>query len=556
MLFLKPNVQNNISNFIKVAAWGLLLFVPFIGASHLFDWDEINFAESAREMMITQEYFRVQINFSPFWEKPPLFFWLQVLSYKWFGVNEFAARFPNAICGVLVLITVFYIGQKHFNNRLAWLWVLFITGSITPHLYYKSGIIDPWFNFFIFISIYQLFLAAQAEEKRTLHFLLMGIFNGLAILTKGPVALLVLGLCGFTLWAIKRFKPYFTLWQLLMALITIVGITSIWFMSELIKNGPKVLSDFIAYQIDLFLNPVAGHGQPWYYHPVVIFFGCFPASIFALKAFVHQRKNQTQPQQLFKLVMNIMFWVVLILFSIVKTKIVHYSSLCYVPLTFLAAWYTEEILTTQQPLPKFKPLLVLFIGLILSGAFATLPFIEYYKYDLIPHIKDAFAVGNLEVQGIWNGWEWMIGVLFGILLLIFYMQQYRRNTIAAVYALLIATGIMIPLLVFQLAPKVEQYTQGSAIEFYKSLQQKDCYVETFGFKSYAQYFYAQQKQHTHPERNNKEWLFTQPTDKPVYVVAKITSEKECKSYPFKEIGRKGGFIFYEKINLTDSLSSH
>jgi len=58
-------VQNNISNFIKVAAWGLLLFVPFIGASHLFDWDEINFAESAREMMITQEYFRVQINFSP-----------------------------------------------------------------------------------------------------------------------------------------------------------------------------------------------------------------------------------------------------------------------------------------------------------------------------------------------------------------------------------------------------------------------------------------------------------------------------------------------------------
>ena|ERR1019366_3898412 len=82
----------------------LLLFVPFLGAVHLFDWDEINFAECAREMLVTKNYFSVTINFQPFWEKPPLFIWMQALSMNIFGVSEFAARLPNAICGVITLL--------------------------------------------------------------------------------------------------------------------------------------------------------------------------------------------------------------------------------------------------------------------------------------------------------------------------------------------------------------------------------------------------------------------------------------------------------------------
>ena len=44
----------------------LLLFIPFLGGLHLFDWDEINFAESAREMILTGDYLTVQIDFIPF----------------------------------------------------------------------------------------------------------------------------------------------------------------------------------------------------------------------------------------------------------------------------------------------------------------------------------------------------------------------------------------------------------------------------------------------------------------------------------------------------------
>ena len=74
------------------------LFVPFIGNCNLFDWDEVNFAECAREMLVTGNYAQVQIAFKPFWEKPPLFIWMQAGRMNLFGINEFSARFPNAIC--------------------------------------------------------------------------------------------------------------------------------------------------------------------------------------------------------------------------------------------------------------------------------------------------------------------------------------------------------------------------------------------------------------------------------------------------------------------------
>src|SRR5580698_2545734 len=95
-----------------------LLFFTFLGQVHLFDWDEINFAECAREMIVSKDYLRAQIDFMPFWEKPPFFIWMQVISMKLFGVGEYAARFPNAIMGVATLTAIYYVGRKVVSNKL------------------------------------------------------------------------------------------------------------------------------------------------------------------------------------------------------------------------------------------------------------------------------------------------------------------------------------------------------------------------------------------------------------------------------------------------------
>ena len=110
-----PNVSKSFfqkGRGLFVVLIGLILFLPGLGSVHLFDWDEINFAESAREMILTGNYLDVQINFETFWEKPPLFIWMQVLSMKIFGINEFAARFPNAIAGIVALFVLFNMGKK------------------------------------------------------------------------------------------------------------------------------------------------------------------------------------------------------------------------------------------------------------------------------------------------------------------------------------------------------------------------------------------------------------------------------------------------------------
>ena len=135
-----------------------ILFIPFNGQMHLFDWDEINFAESAREMIASGNYLHNQIAFEAFYEKPPLFTWMQVISMKMFGINEFAARFPNAIVAFLSLNLMFFAGKTWKDEKLGWLWVLVYIGSLLPQFYFRSGIIDPLFNLLIYTGLVLFFL--------------------------------------------------------------------------------------------------------------------------------------------------------------------------------------------------------------------------------------------------------------------------------------------------------------------------------------------------------------------------------------------------------------
>jgi 4-amino-4-deoxy-L-arabinose transferase-like glycosyltransferase len=163
-----PLTQRDWRIMLVLCALGLVLFLPFLGSVHLFDWDEINFAEISREMLITGDYLRSQIDFEAFWEKPPLFFWLQTASMHVFGVNEFAARLPNALLGAVVLPALYALGKRLYDGAFGLLWAGMTLASFLPHFYFRSGIIDPLFNVCIFFAIYALSEYSQAV-KRTVH---------------------------------------------------------------------------------------------------------------------------------------------------------------------------------------------------------------------------------------------------------------------------------------------------------------------------------------------------------------------------------------------------
>jgi len=535
-----------------------LLFIPLIGAVHLFDWDEINFAESAREMLVTGNFLDVQINYIAFWEKPPLFFWLQALCMKIFGVNEFAARLPNAIIGIITLQVLFGIGKKLFNNKTALLWCLIYAGSILSFFYFKSGIIDPLFNLFIFLGVYHFYLFSNEAENNKTHkalqqVFLSAVFIGLSNLTKGPVGFLIFAITAFIYMILKKqYQKFLNYKVILTYAITFALVGGLWFIMQMLTGNYSIIADFFYYMIELSQSKVAGHGGFFGYHFVVLLFGVFPASIFAIQQMLPQQHNNhlTKSQQNFKVWMLILFWVVLILFTIVRTKIVHYSSMCYLPLSYLALLSIKSIITQKQVFKFWMKLALAIIALLFGTVIFLLPIIGNHTQWLIETnlIKDKFTLGNLQAQ---VSWPYIISIL--ALTYVVFSQYFiwrKTNLLKHLASLFISTAIFLFFIMMLVVPRIEQYSQNAAISFYKSKTTEDCYIDTYGFKSYAHYFYAKMPLHSNPRAKDENWLLTGDTDKPVYIVTKINKQAkfEAAHLHFNLIKIKNGFCFYESKN--------
>jgi 4-amino-4-deoxy-L-arabinose transferase-like glycosyltransferase len=553
-------------NYILIALLASLFFLPFLGGVHLFDWDEINFAECSREMLLRGDYLRPQINFEPFWEKPPLFFWLQSLSMHLFSINEYAARFPNAICGILTLLMIYHLGKNLYDKTFGWLWVVAYMGSILPHLYFKSGIIDPFFNLFIFLSLVFLIRSennAPPQYKSSpnvfntwrvdKNIIWGGLFSGLAILTKGPVGLLIIGLTWlsklliFKELSIKKTKIF-----IIFSLIAL-AVTSLWFGIEMVKNGLWFIKTFIEYNIRLAKTEDAGHGGFFGYHFVVLFFGCFPASIFALRS-LYMRYNFTGEKVDFTRWMKALFWVVLILFSLVQSKIVHYSSMCYLPLTFLSAITLKSMMDGNKVF-KALNISILVIGIFMGLLVAVLPFIGQNISLLKPLLqRDVFALKNLEAVVSWANWESIVGILFLISTIFsYFMLKNDKPSSQGAWLprgflfLFFSTALFINLILIVFINKIEGYSQNAAIEFYESKTQEDCYVQTYDFKSYAHLFYPKKRQPTNPKQADLDWLMRGDVDKPTYWVAKYGSKSGLDTVAtLQYLYEKNGFLFYKR----------
>src|SRR5437868_11712955 len=70
------------------------LTIPFVGP------DEPRYAQVAREMLERGDWITPTLGGFDWFEKPALFYWLEIISYRLFGVNEFAARVGSALFGL------------------------------------------------------------------------------------------------------------------------------------------------------------------------------------------------------------------------------------------------------------------------------------------------------------------------------------------------------------------------------------------------------------------------------------------------------------------------
>jgi 4-amino-4-deoxy-L-arabinose transferase-like glycosyltransferase len=170
----------------------ILVSLPYcinLGKSSIWDANEAFYAETPREMLVTGDYLAPHFNFQPRAQKPPLTYWVILLSYKIFGIGEFAVRLPSALAAIGTLLFSYGIARLLFTPRAA-LFSAVITGTTARIFILARRLpIDILLLFFLTGTLFFLICAIQKSGKR--RWALAYIFAGLGFLAKGPVALFV-----------------------------------------------------------------------------------------------------------------------------------------------------------------------------------------------------------------------------------------------------------------------------------------------------------------------------------------------------------------------------
>lgn len=173
-----------------LAVWIVLFWR--LGFSSFWDPDEAIYAEVSREMLATPDWLAPHFNGQPFFDKPVLFYWLQALAFWIFGPTEFAARLTPAISALALGGIVRWLGRELFDEKvgtvaaLMWL-VLPATFALT-----RYAILDITFTALLFGGAAAVVVAALRSRPRleVAGYVLLA----LAVLTKGPLAIVLAGL--------------------------------------------------------------------------------------------------------------------------------------------------------------------------------------------------------------------------------------------------------------------------------------------------------------------------------------------------------------------------
>lgn len=538
---------------LAIVLLSTLVMMPYLGSVNLFDSNEVNFAESSREMIVTGDYLNVQIDFQPFPENPPLFFWLQTSSMKMFGINEFAARFPNFLCGILSLLIIYFLGKRIYGHRFGLFWVLSFGSAILPFFFFKSGIIDPWFNllFFLSFAFFIYFIHGQRMGTRYLNLSLSALFMGLAVLTKGPGAIILFFICLAIFLIMGHFKSKISAieWGLYALILIVVG--GSWYFYQIKSGQGYVLSEFLDYNFDMMFRKRDTHGGFFGYHLIVLLLGVFPASVIAMKSITKKSEN-TEMQRLFKHWMYLLIVVVIVIYSIARTKLLNYSSLAYFPLTFLAAWVWDKWVDRKTEIGRWQVFLIFFITLLYAALVIVLPFVannpqwlDSRDYSFI----DEFTRASLQRDVHWSGSEWMIGIFLLVGVLISLVQILRRDSRGMVI-LHVVIMLFVTASLYIFTGRYEEYSQRSAINFYKALKGQEVYVQPLGYKSYSHLYYFD-KQAGGPNLTVDE-MMEEELDRDAYFVIRLDKKEAIlKRYPRLEIlYERDGFVFTVKRALS------
>jgi 4-amino-4-deoxy-L-arabinose transferase-like glycosyltransferase len=181
---------------ISVGVLGVALVLLFyhLGDGSLHDWDEAIYAQVAKEMLRSDTWMTLFWNGTPFFHKPPLYFWLTALTYKMIGVSELAARLWPAIFGLGVAALTFILGVRFRSwlvGAIAALLLLVVNQEYYGYWWNflslaRVGMLETALAFWIMVTL----LLVWEAQRRPRLIMFIGLPVGMAVMTKAWAGLL------------------------------------------------------------------------------------------------------------------------------------------------------------------------------------------------------------------------------------------------------------------------------------------------------------------------------------------------------------------------------
>ncbi|PJZ78750.1 ArnT family glycosyltransferase [Leptospira neocaledonica] len=526
----------------------LLLLIFGLGSFALIDWDENIYGAASKSMFETGEYFRIQVNGQAFSEKPPFYFWLANLFYKVLGLSEFSTRLPSVFSGIFSFLILVRFGTLLHSKKFGFIWAFLYSASLLPLLLSRTAYIDHLFNTFILASVLSLYLYETKEKgdfrSRLIWILSAAFFGGIAVLTKGPLGLAI---PLFIFGANRLLDRNLKIWIFDFLLFDIVSITvlSFYYLTNFILYGNEFIVEFFDFQKKLLTKSLESHTGPWFYHFIVMFIGFFPWTTFLFPSAKNWRIF-TDPK-ISRISRYFLIWlgIVLLIFSIVQTKLPHYSSSIYFPLSFFVSYLIiekPEILKSNTFSFSF-----LGLGLVVGLIFLFLPQISEYS-------SSSMGVGK-ELLPSFNFWDSSSGlVLFlGILIGFVGLQLFRKGKEEGKDFFLASTWISMLIFVGVLSstitPKIISFLQDGNLRLYDKAEKSGNQIVYYKYLSFYPMFYREKKIHMMGSYKFKDETFLLDSKEKLSIICNRNSVLELVlTYPqrsFQEVSAESGIVLLD-----------
>ena len=355
----------------------------------LWDQDESAYAGFAKSMVESGNWLMPEFIWSEVHRKPPLHFWNIAISYKLFGVNEFAVRFPSTVFILLTIASVFFLGKKLFGQRESFYGMVVLSTSFLVMALAKVSVTDATLLFFTTICGFAMLYVLLFKEFKWV--LIFWVAFALAILTKGPPVIIFSGVLALLLFIFHPKRK--NLWRLHPWFFLPLALLPLWYWGWLCtqQEGGK---EFISWMIDWYIlkrvgGSVFGQTGPPGTHLLGLAVFFLPYFMFFPKAIYNGVRNlfvKVKDQHFLLSAWFIAGW---LLFEFTPSKLPAYIVAAHVPLALIIA---HGVINFKEIRPKKITVILHFtLNLLLLVALVVAPF----YLELSTSTKTVFLVGGI-----------------------------------------------------------------------------------------------------------------------------------------------------------------